>query len=358
MTEPAERPTAKKNVTQAVIVLGLIVAALVVLLTAFRNTAPITTGSSNSPQPAQLPNTRPEQFSEAAAELARLSPESQQANPRSRNRDDTFRASASDPEALLRALTTLGSEPRGAPPTPHAGPSVPSTPADEDRRQRLQARMAPLKGAIEAPRADVIARTLGGENSRADSASSESLTAGTVLFATLDNAVSSDYPGAPWVATISRPARLKNGRVAIPSGSKVVGTTGRDDGPNQILQGRLVLSALKIVTPDGSELSLDARALDAAGIGAVPGPTDRHVLAQAGGVLAYALIGAATVGSTSSEPLSTRSELEGNAVQGAGQQVAPLANRYLSVQPTVVAQPGTALRFVLTDSLAVSGGTS
>lgn len=345
MTEQQTEKTSKKaSVMQAAIGVGLLLVFIVIAAVTFTQKPDAPAVRGNVTPPAPVGRTAPGDFmADSVDTLTAL--RSQQPTPGPRTPPLPVDDLSQDQWNQL--LDALGN-PRSGPPTTPA-PSASASQQKSQNNELRESRLASLTGVIAANTDKPVA------GSSSDSSSKgRRLPAGTILDGALAQQVSSDYPGSPFIATITRPARLPSGEVAIPAGSKIIGSTALNEGPNAILQGRITLNSAKIVRPDGSEIALESRLLDAAGVGAVPGPTNRHVLAQAGGVLAYALIGASTAASTNNDPLSTGSQYQTEAVQGAGQQVAPVANRYLSVIPTVTPTAGTPVRIVLTDALSVS----
>lgn len=348
-----EAPSKRKLVQQAVILGGFVaLAVLMVALTFSRPSAVASTELANAAAPAAPNRAAPTDLATQAADLL-ANMQSETATPGADRRGgftDPSRPveqmTQSEQQQLLAVLQGLGGPPASAP----AGEPAPDYQLAH-AEQRREARMAPLQGVIVSPTPTEGAGAVGGAG---QGTAGDRLRPGTVLEAALVQTLSSDYPGTPWIGMLTRDAYLADGALALPKGSKVLGTTTEDEGPNAILQGRLALQANSIVRPDGVVIALEARALDAAGIGAVPGPTKRHLLAQTGGVLAYALIGAATLGTASGEPVSSQSDLQASAMVGAANQVTPLANRYLNVKPTVTPAAGTPIRIVLTDGLAVA----
>jgi type IV secretory pathway VirB10-like protein len=224
--------------------------------------------------------------------------------------------------------------------------SAPPAPMDSPEAKAIESRRSPLRGYHPE-----TAENAAGAKAAANL---PNVPAGTVIDARLAQDLSSDYPGTPWVATLSRSVYGVGGKLAAPAGMKLLGVTEVSDGPNAVLQGRLALRLQKLILPGGREIPLAARVLDGAGIGAIPGDTNRHVLAQTLGVVAYAVVGAGQGAVTSSEPVSTQAQLQAGTIAGAGQQVQPLANKYLNVTPTVLVRAGASLRVILAAPLGTS----
>lgn len=290
-----------------------------------------------------------------AEQFARLGPETIDARtPQDGAARLTPRAGgqgANDPAylpALLENLTRR-SQPQIAP-----QPMGPSAGVDEKRDAFHKLLASPMGGVVAV--ADVNAGGNGGAApNTAAGVGTRTLTPGTVIEGRSKMEVSSDYPGSPFAAITTRPSYFANGDMAIPAGSTIIATVEQDSGPNQILQGRVGLRLSQIVLPDGVVVAVKdtARVLDSRGVAAIPGETNRHILAQTAGVLAGAVLGTARIGSSSSEPYSQRDAVEGEAIAGASEQATPLVQRYLSVQPTVVPAAGTAVRIFLVEPLEI-----
>ena len=176
-------------------------------------------------------------------------------------------------------------------------------------------------------------------------------TPGTLIRAALMHAVSSDYPGAPWMAIVTADAVLPTGETVVSAGETIMGTIGRHDGPNAVLQSRLPLLVAQVIAVDGRARPVRAAVLDSSGIAAIPGKTNRHITAQAGGVAAAAVLGASAASATTTDSFSTQSAFSAQAAQGAAQQVTPAVTKYLNVQPTVTLAAGTSITLVLTESV-------
>jgi hypothetical protein len=342
----------KATVMQATIGVGLLICCVIVIAVLTRQT-----GNSLAAFPSReapvIPDARrdADAFREAAEREAlmqgRLRPETQGRRgdaPRdsSRSFDDGM-----PPEAIDRILEAIGAG--GEDPTRSGSRAGPIASSPSPQAERIDdAAFAGLACTVCAADGRGVESAGAG---RAGGAAGARLRPGTVIEATLTQELNSDFPGAPWKAQVDRDVMLADGRIGIAAGSLILGTAGSHTGPNAILQGRMPLNAEMIVRTDGVEIPLQVAVLDAAGMAAVPGPTDRHVVAQAGGVLAYALIGASGAATANSDPVSTDAQFRQQAVAGAGQQVSPLAQRYLQVQPTVRPPRATPMRLVLSAGL-------
>lgn len=200
--------------------------------------------------------------------------------------------------------------------------------------------------------APVASNDTGAASTTADLGST--LPPGTIINGALSQSASSDSPDAPLLALVVRDVLHRDGRIAIPKGSRILASVKTHDGPNAAIYDRLTTSVDAIVLPDGRVLDLAAPGLDTTGVSGLEGDRNRHVIAQTAGVLAYALIGAANASATSSDPINTQDQMSRDAMSGAGQQVAPVANRYLSVQDTITSHVTTPITIILKEPLPLT----
>jgi type IV secretory pathway VirB10-like protein len=176
---------------------------------------------------------------------------------------------------------------------------------------------------------------------------------GDILRVQLSGAVSSDFPGAPWIGLITQDVPLPSGKIGIPAGSRIIGTVAVLNGPNQPIMSRMGLASSTIVLPNGTLLSPQGYITDADGSGAVAGRTRHHLVAQGAGIMGAAILGAGAAISTSDEPESTRSALDAEVARGAASQATPFATKFLNVQPTVTLAAGQSVSVVLTAPLEI-----
>jgi type IV secretory pathway VirB10-like protein len=179
------------------------------------------------------------------------------------------------------------------------------------------------------------------------------LAPGVIVRIRLNGAISTDFPNSSWLGVVTQDVPVRDGSIGIPAGSQVLGTVSTFTGPNRVLQSRAPLAASTIILPNGTLVSPVGDITDADGTGAVAGRTNRHVLAQTGGVLGAAVLGAGAATATSNAPTSTQSALEADAAAGAAQQISPIATQYLNVQPTVTLAAGQTVSLLLTAPLEI-----
>ena len=117
------------------------------------------------------------------------------------------------------------------------------------------------------------------------------LRAGSVIPAILQSDIISDYPGQ-FIARISGDVYdADKENVVIPVGSKIIGQSIRIRNVNEAISYRMGLAVTEIIRPDGLKIDLhDQTMLDAAGVGAVGGHTNRHMVAKILAPVAYASV--------------------------------------------------------------------
>lgn len=339
MSDTNEPLTQKEKVRRGLIMLAAFFAFAFFAVLTMRQPAQLAGATSEQAPPPPKAGASPDAFSRGA-EANPYAPEYRGAarDPLAYNR-----APELDSDEVLRQLASDGADEEARAAAANSAPN-PHYPPDYAEAAPSALPSTPLIGTIDL----TPAKTLSSAHNPQENGSGAA--PGTLVRATLAHSVSSDYPGAPWIAMVNTDALRPDGSVAIRKGETIMGTIGTHDGPNAVLQSRLRLDATQIVGLDGVARPVRAAVLDAAGIAAIPGDTNRHLLAQGGGVLAAAVLGAAAASSTSGEPYSTSSEFSAQAAEGAAQQVSPAITKYLNVAPTITVAAGTPITLLLTES--------
>lgn len=172
------------------------------------------------------------------------------------------------------------------------------------------------------------------------------LSAGTIIPASLVTGLNSDLPGMV-VAQVTENVRdSASGRfVLVPQGARLIGSYDNRVGFGQ-RQALLVWQ--RIVFPDGSSIALDnAPATDAAGYSGVADRVDFHTWRLLKGIALSTLLGVGTelsLGSGESDLVrAVREATQQNAAR-AGDRITA---RNLDVQPTLTVRPGWPLRAVI-----------
>ena len=177
-------------------------------------------------------------------------------------------------------------------------------------------------------------------------ASPWTLTAGTVIPASLITGLNSDLPGTVFAQVTENVRDSATGRtVLIPQGSRLIGSY---DSVVAYGQRRAMLVWQRIVFPDGSSVRLDNMpATDLSGYAGLEDEVDFHTWRLLKGIALSTLLGVGTelsLGSGESDLVrAVRESTQQNAAR-AGDRITA---RNLDVQPTITVRPGWPLRAVV-----------
>ena len=178
------------------------------------------------------------------------------------------------------------------------------------------------------------------------------LSAGTIVPASLITGLNSDLPGTVFAQVTEHVRDSATGRtVLIPQGARLVGSY---DSLVAYGQRRALLVWQRIVFPDGSSVRLDNMpATDLAGYAGIRDGVDFHTWRLLQGVALSTLLGVGTevsLGSGESDLVrAIRESTQQNAAR-AGDQI---TSRNLDVQPTLTVRPGWPLRAVIHKDLVL-----
>ncbi|MFL6735554.1 MAG: TrbI/VirB10 family protein [Sphingomonas sp.] len=182
--------------------------------------------------------------------------------------------------------------------------------------------------------------------------SSSTLSAGTIVPASLITGLNSDLPGIV-IAQVTQNVRdSATGRtILVPQGARLIGAY---DSSTSYGQRRALLVWTRIVFPDGSSVGLDKMpASDAAGYSGLQDRVDTHSWQLLKGIAFSTLLGIGTelsLGSSESDLVrAVRQSAQQNAAD-AGQQ---LTARNLDVRPTIMVRPGWPVRAILSKDLVL-----
>jgi type IV secretion system protein VirB10 len=178
------------------------------------------------------------------------------------------------------------------------------------------------------------------------------LSAGTIIPASLITGLNSDLPGTVFAQVTEHVRDSATGRtVLIPQGARLVGSY---DSLVAYGQRRALLVWQRIVFPDGSSIRLDnLPAADLSGFAGVRDRVDRHTGRLLSGIVLSTLLGVGTelgLGSGESNLVRAVRESTQQKIARAGDQ---LTTRNLDVQPTLTVRPGWPLRAVIHKDLVL-----
>jgi type IV secretion system protein VirB10 len=178
------------------------------------------------------------------------------------------------------------------------------------------------------------------------------LTAGTVIPASLVTGLNSDLPGMV-IAQVTQNVRdSATGRtVLIPQGARLIGTY---DSAVAFGQRRALLVWTRIVLPDGSSIRLDNMpATDMSGYAGVEDRVDSHTWALLRGAAISTLLGVGTQLSIGGSESDLARALRESTQQNAANAGDRIAMRNLDVQPTIRVRPGWPVRAIVNKDLVL-----
>jgi len=177
-------------------------------------------------------------------------------------------------------------------------------------------------------------------------ASPWTLSAGTIIPASLITGLNSDLPGIVLAQVTENVRDSATGRtVLIPQGARLVGSY---DSVVAFGQSRAFLSWQRIVFPDGSSLTLDSvPAADRAGYSGLEDQVDFHTWRLIKGIGLSTLLGVGTELSLGSGEGDLVRALRESAQQNAARAGDQITARNLEVQPTLTVRPGWPVRAIV-----------
>ena len=176
------------------------------------------------------------------------------------------------------------------------------------------------------------------------------LSAGSVIAASLITGLRSDLPGMVIAQVSQRVYDSASGKVLlIPQGARLI---GKYDSLVAFGQSRALVVWQRIVFPDGSSIDINAPASDPSGYAGLSDKVDFHNWTLLKGVVLSTMLGVgAELQFSSNGGLvnALRQSAEQN-VSRAGDQ---LTSRNLSIQPTITVRPGAAVRLLVNQDLVL-----
>lgn len=178
-----------------------------------------------------------------------------------------------------------------------------------------------------------------------------SLSAGTVIAASLITGLRSDLPGLVIAQVTQRVYDSATGRtLLVPQGARLI---GKYDSVVAFGQRRAMVVWQRLMFPDGSSIKLDnAPATDGAGYAGLEDRVDFHTWALLKGIVMSTLLGVGAELQFSGEGdlvQALRQSTQQN-VSRAGDQ---LTSRNLQLQPTITIRPGYPVRLVVNQDLVL-----
>jgi len=183
-------------------------------------------------------------------------------------------------------------------------------------------------------------------------ASPWSLSAGTVIPASLITGINSDLPGIVLAQVTEQVRDSATGTVVlIPQGSRLIGSY---DSMVAFGQKRALIVWQRIVLPDGSSVRLDnVPAADLAGHAGLQDKVNFHEWRLLKGIALSTLLGAASELSLGNEDSDLVRALERSVQRDGTKAGDQLVSRNLDVQPTLTVRPGWPVRAILHKDLVL-----
>lgn len=177
------------------------------------------------------------------------------------------------------------------------------------------------------------------------------LSAGTVIPASLITGLNSDLPGIVLAQVTENIRDTATGRtILVPQGARLI---GRYDRAAAFGQRRAMLVWTRIVFPDGSSLGLgEMPAADASGYAGVADDVDSHSWQLLKGIAVSALLGVGTELSLGGEGDIVRAVRE-SAQQNAADAGDLITTRTLDIKPTIMVRPGWPVRAIVSRDLVL-----
>ena len=178
------------------------------------------------------------------------------------------------------------------------------------------------------------------------------LSAGTVIPASLITGLNSDLPGMVLAQVTENVRDSATGRtILVPQGSRLI---GRYDSVVAYGQRRALVVWTRIMFPDGSSVDIDnVPATDVSGYAGLRDGVDSHTWQLLKGVALSTLLGVGTqlsLGSSESDLVRAVRESTQQNAANAGNQI---TSRNLDVQPTLTVRPGWPVRAILSKDLVL-----
>ncbi|UAK25443.1 TrbI/VirB10 family protein [Sphingomonas nostoxanthinifaciens] len=283
------------------------------------------------------------------AEMMAVSPadqQLQQAQAAERERQLAELKAARESGVLVqgRQITTASAAP-ATPTAVAADPTSAKLALDPGNDPNAQGRKADFVATLD-PRGDVNPHTL------TPLASPYTLSAGSVISASLITGLRSDLPGLVTAQVIENIYDCATGQILlIPQGARLVGSY---DSVVAFGQKRALIVWQRIIMPDGSSQRIDnVPATDPSGYAGLQDKVDMHTWQLLKGVALSTLLGV-----SSQLALSGQSDLvqalrmsTQDSVSRAGDQI---TQRNLGIQPTITIRPGAPVRLVVHKDLVLA----
>jgi type IV secretion system protein VirB10 len=163
---------------------------------------------------------------------------------------------------------------------------------------------------------------------------------GTMIEATLENAVDSSLPGQ-LTAIVTRPVwSFDQAQILVPAGSRLFGEYSSEV---EIGQGRILVAWTRLVTPDGQSVQMEAFGGDAQGRSGITGKVNSRFGQRFGSAALISLLGAAPAVAAASHADKLSADTAENVGQDLGSAMGSAVEAYTSLPPIISVAPGAAI---------------
>lgn len=235
--------------------------------------------------------------------------------------------------------TPAPAEPAIASPTAPESPSAARLALDPERDPNGQQRKSDFMASKDAT-SDINPHPL------VPTASPWTLSAGSVIAASLITGLNSDLPGLVTAQVTESAYDSVTGRtVLLPQGSRLIGSY---DSVVAFGQKRALVVWQRIILPDGSSIRIDnVPATDTAGFAGLADKVDVHTWQLLKGVVLSTLLGVGSELSFGSSESDLVRAIRESAQQSGARAGDQLVTKNLGIQPTIKVRPGWPLRIVV-----------
>lgn len=173
---------------------------------------------------------------------------------------------------------------------------------------------------------------------------------GTMIEATLENAVDSSLPGQ-LAAVVTRPVwSFDQSQILIPAGSRLFGEYSSDVS---LGQGRILVAWTRLVTPDGQSVKMEAFGGDAQGRSGITGKVNSRFGQRFGSAALISLMGAAPAIAAAKYDDKTSSDTASSVAQDLGSATGSAVQDYINLPPIISVAPGAAITVMVDRDLEI-----
>lgn len=173
---------------------------------------------------------------------------------------------------------------------------------------------------------------------------------GTMIEATLENAVDSSLPGQ-LAAVVTRPVwSFDQSQILIPAGSRLFGEYSSEVA---LGQGRILVAWTRLVTPDGQSVKMEAFGGDTQGRSGITGKVNSRFAQRFGSAALISLMGAAPAIAAAQYANKTSSDTASSVAQDLGSATGSAVQGYINLPPIITVAPGAAITVMVDRDLEI-----